>query len=315
MELIILSKYKYLFGPVPSRRLGRSLGVDIIPLKVCTQNCIYCQLGVNADTKVERAEYVNIDDVFAELKDAVENGLDADFITLTGSGEPTLNSRIGELIDLIKTITNIPVAILTNGNLLGDDDVRADCCKADVVMPSLDAGDAEMFNKMNRPNELVDFDKFIDGLCELREVYSGQIWLEVFFCDGVNTSNEQVGKMKSIIDRILPDKVQLNTSVRPTVETDAVRVDQGRLEEIAEIIGTKAEVIADYSKLKNTQTVSVDTDKVVELLKRRPCTLEDLCNGLNAGRNEVVKIISLLEFENKIGGTTKQNKLYYSIKS
>ena len=310
-----MSKYKYLFGPVPSRRLGRSLGVDIIPLKVCSQNCIYCQLGVNADTKVERAEYVDIDDVLRELKDAVDNGLDADFITLTGSGEPTLNSRIGELIDSIKSITNIPIAVLTNGTLLSDPQVRKDCCKADVVMPSLDAGSREMFEKMNKPHESIDFDAFIDGVSQFRKEYNGQIWLEVFFCDGVNTNESDIENVKLVIKRILPDKVQLNTSVRPTVEVDAVRVPKDKLEQIAAKLGGKAEVIADYSKLKNSQTVSVDTDKVTELLKRRPCTLEDLCNGLNAGRNEVVKIISLLDDEGIIHRKQIGERLYFSVNS
>ena len=213
-----MAKRKYLFGPVASRRLGRSLGVDIVPLKVCSQNCIYCQLGINADTTIDRREYVDIDEVLAELKSAVDDGLQADYITLTGSGEPTLNSRLGDIIDGIRKITEVPVAILTNANLFSDPQVRAACAKADVVSPSLDAGDAESFKKMNRPHESINFNTFVEGLCVFRQEYAGQIWLEVFFCQGVNTSDEQVEKMRAIIERIAPDRIQLNTSVRPTVD-------------------------------------------------------------------------------------------------
>ena len=201
-----MAKYKYLFGPVPSRRLGRSLGVDIVPLKICSQNCIYCQLGVNAETTIDRRQYVDINEVLVELKSVVDEGLDADYITLTCSGEPTLNSRIGDLIDGIREITDIPIAILTNANLFFDPQVRAACCKADVVSPSLDAGDTESFKKMNRPHESINFDTFVEGLYKFRDEYKGQIWLEVFFCQGVNTDDEQVGKMREIIERIAPQR-------------------------------------------------------------------------------------------------------------
>lgn len=308
-----MAKFKYLYGPVPSRRLGRSLGVDIVPLKVCSQNCIYCQLGINADTTIDRREYIDIDEVLAELMAAVDAGLEADYITLTGSGEPTLNSRIGDLIDGIRKITNIPIAILTNGNLLSDPKVRADCSKADLVSPSLDAGDAEMFAKMNRPHESVGFDDFVAGLCSFRQEYSGQVWLEVFFCQGVNTSNEQVEKMRAIIERIAPDRVQLNTSVRPTVEKDAVRVDQDRLEQIAAMIGGNVEVIANFSRIKESTAV-VNTEKVIEMLRRRPCTIEDIANGLAANTEQVTKIITDLTEKGLIQKEQKDSATYYSAK-
>ena len=143
-------KYRYLFGPVPSRRLGRSLGVDIIPLKTCSQNCIYCQLGKDAPQTLQRKEYIPIESVLAELKIKIAEGLEADFITISGSGEPTLHSQLGELIDGIRKLTDIPVAVITNSTLLSDRGVRRDCCKADVVLPSLDAGDPETFQKVKQ---------------------------------------------------------------------------------------------------------------------------------------------------------------------
>jgi wyosine [tRNA(Phe)-imidazoG37] synthetase (radical SAM superfamily) len=308
-----MAKRKYLFGPVPSRRLGRSLGVDIVPLKACSQNCIYCQLGINADTTIERGEYVDIDQVLAELKAAVDEGLQADYITLTGSGEPTLNSRIGELIDGIRKITNIPIAILTNGNLFFDSQVRAACCKADVVSPSLDAGDAKTFAKMNRSHESINFDDFLDALCDFRKEYTGQVWLEVFFCQGVNTDDAQVQKMRSIIERIAPDRIQLNTSVRPTVEKDAVRVDQDRLEQIASMIGGNAEVIADFSRIKDA-TAIVSAENVIEMLRRRPCTIEDIANGLSAQNEQIAKIVEELTTKGLVEIEQKDSDVYYSAK-
>jgi len=152
-------KEKYIFGPVASRRLGLSLGVDIVPAKVCSLDCIYCQVGRTTKKTVKRREYVPIRKVLAELKARLDKGLRADYITISGSGEPTLNSKIGVLIDRIKKITDIPVAIMTNGTLLYMADVRRDCRKADVVLPSLDAADEETFEKINRPNRNISIEK------------------------------------------------------------------------------------------------------------------------------------------------------------
>ncbi|MHC4124943.1 MAG: radical SAM protein [Planctomycetota bacterium] len=191
----------YVFGPVPSRRLGLSLGVDIVPFKSCTLNCIYCQLGRGAATTVERKEYVPIEAVLDELKERLAKGLQADFITISGSGEPTLNVRLGELIEKIKEITDIPVAVLTNGALFYQADVRSDCAKADVVLPSLDAGDEAVFEQINRPDENISFEKLVSGLIEFRKEFGGQIWLEVFLLEGVNTTTEQIKKIKNIIKK------------------------------------------------------------------------------------------------------------------
>ena len=309
-----MAKRKYLFGPVPSRRFGRSLGVDIVPLKVCSQNCIYCQLCINADATIERREYVGVDQVLAELAGAVDEGLQADYITLTGSGEPTLNSCVGELIDGIRKITNIPVAILTNGNMFYDLQVRVACSKADVVSPSLDAGDAEMFKKMNRPHASIGFEDFVDGLCTFRRQYTGQMWLEVFFCQGVNTDDEHIEKMRSVIERIAPDRVQLNTAVRPTVEKAAVRVTRDRLEQIASMLAGDVEVIADFSRIQDATIAAANTENVIEMLRRRPCTIEDICNGLAAGTEQVTEIVADLTAKGLVQQKQKDSAVYYSAK-
>ena len=237
--------YKYLFGPVPSRRLGRSLGVDIIPLKTCTQNCIYCQLGKDAPQTAERADYVSISDVLDELSRKIEEGLAADTITISGSGEPTLHVGLGDLIDGIHRLTDIPVAVITNSTLLYRADVRRDCAKADIVLPSLDAADAETFEAMNHPHPNLSFEELTVGLCRFAHEYHDKLWLEVFFCEGVNTDEASVGHFKELVGRIAPEKVQINTSVRPTVHSSAARVAEEKLHAIAEKLGDHVEVIAD----------------------------------------------------------------------
>ncbi|MHC4693410.1 MAG: radical SAM protein, partial [Planctomycetota bacterium] len=204
---------KYLYGPVTSRRLGLSLGVDIVPFKICTLDCIYCQLGGTTQKTTERAEYVSPEAVLAELRDTLARDPKADFITIGGSGEPTLNSRLGDLIDGIKKITDIPVALLTNGTLFYRPDVRADCAKADVALPSLDAGDKRTFDKINHPHEDIVIENMISGLCAFRNEFAGQIWLEVFFIEEINTHAGHIAKIRDAVEKIRPDKVHLNTAV------------------------------------------------------------------------------------------------------
>ena len=164
-------KYQFLFGPVPSRRLGQSLGLDIVPMKTCTQNCLYCQLGKDAPLTLDRKAYVPTEAVLDELRRWLDEGHRADYITLSGSGEPTLHSELGTLLDAIKTLTDTPTAVITNGTLLYQPDVRRDCAKADVVLPSLDAGDEAAFLRLNNPHPDLKFQTFIDGLCQFRNEY------------------------------------------------------------------------------------------------------------------------------------------------
>jgi len=304
-------KYKYLFGPVPSRRLGRSLGVDIVPLKTCTQNCIYCQLGKDAPQTLERKEYAPIDAVLEELKMKVADGLEADFITISGSGEPTLHSGLGKLIRGIRAVTRIPVAVITNGTLLSRPDVRADCDQADVVLPSLDAGDADTFQKMNHPHPDLDFEQYVDGLVRFRSEYAGQIWLEVFFCEGINTTEQAISNLKTRIAQIRPDKIQVNTSVRPVVHPEAARVEPERLEQIARALDERAEVIADFSKHVSATGKPADLNVVLETLRRRPCSLEDLSAGLGLSKEQLIPVLDKLAALSKITTEEKNQKKYY----
>ena len=302
---------KYLYGPVPSRRLGRSLGVDIVPFKLCTLDCIYCQLGRTSNKTIERRDYVPVEVVLAELRDKLAEGLEADFITISGSGEPMLNSRLGELIDGIKKITDIPVAILTNGTLLHRQDVRADCARADVVMPSLDAGDEQTFQKINRPHKDISIEKLISGLRTFRNEFAGQIWLEVFFVEGLNTDAEQIAKIKDAIERIRPDKVQLNTAVRPTAEAGIKRLDAEKLQAIATRLGDKAEVAADFSPGRCGKHIESKAEDVLSMLKRRPCSLNDICSGLGIHRNEALKYVTHFQQQGFVHSERKDGTTFF----
>jgi len=309
----VVGREKYLFGPVPSRRLGLSLGVDIVPFKICTLDCIYCQVGRTTRKTIERKDYVPVEPVLDELKKRLVQGLRADFITISGSGEPTLNSRLGELIDGIKEITDIPVAVLTNGTLLYRQDVQADCAKADVVVPSLDAGDDQVFRKINRPHANISIEKLIDGLCAFRNEFDGQIWLEVFFIDGFNADIGQIAKIKAAIERICPDKIQLNTAVRPTTEAGLKKVAAVKLEAIAKELGDKCEVVADFSPRHCGKNIESKAEDVLSILKRRPCSLNDICSGLCIHRNEALKYISHLQQLGVVGSEKKGGTTFFKV--
>ncbi|MCX5637222.1 MAG: radical SAM protein [Planctomycetota bacterium] len=302
---------KYLYGPVPSRRLGRSLGIDIVPFKLCTLDCVYCQLGRTTEKTIERRDYVPIEAVLAELKDTLKEGLEADFITISGSGEPTLNSRLGELIDGIKKITDIPVAVITNGTLLYREDVRADCTKADLVVPSLDAGDEATFRKVNRPHKDISIEKLVDGLVAFRKEFPGRIWLEVFLVEGLNTDIAEIDEIKGLIKRIRPDKVQLNTAVRPTADHAIRKVDAEKLQTIAHLIGLRCEVVADLPLHHNAERVHSRAEDILSMLKRRPCSLNDICSGLGINSNEALKHITDLQHRGLINPEEKNGKTFF----
>ena len=302
---------QYLYGPVPSRRLGLSLGVDIVPFKTCTLDCIYCQLGKTTCKTLERKEYVPVGEVLAELKRLLDAGLQADYITIGGSGEPTLHSGIGRLIDGIKKITPIPVAVLTNGTLFYLPEVRADCAAADVILPSLDAGDQQTFDTVNRPLEQITFDRLVDGLCALKNEYPGQIWLEVFCIDCFKTDSPQLAKIASAIKKIRPDKVHLNTAVRPTTEQGVEKVASDKLHAIARQLAPNCEVIADFAS-SHCQKVTHDVPQtLLSMLKRRPCSLNDICSALGLDASNALVYLDALKEQGAVWSENKQGKTFF----
>jgi len=304
-------KQEYIFGPVPSRRLGRSLGVDLVPFKTCSYDCIYCQLGRTTNKTTQRKEWVPIDIVTEQLKERLDSK--PDYITLSGSGEPTLYLRLEELISRIKSITDIPVAVLTNGSLLWLPEVRKALKSADMVVPSLDAGSSQIFQYVNRPHSDITFSKMLDGLVKFRDEYNGKYWLEVFLLAGVTTPEIEINRLKTCISSINPDKVQVNTVTRPPAEGFAEPVPQKQLQTITKKLHEKAEVIADYSNVHKQQDFSARYEDVLTLLKRRPCSIEDISAGLGLHRNEVVKYLEELSSEGKIEAKPENQWLYYKV--
>jgi wyosine [tRNA(Phe)-imidazoG37] synthetase (radical SAM superfamily) len=304
---------KYLFGPVPSRRLGRSLGVDLVPFKTCTYDCVYCQLGRTTHKTVERGEWTPVDDILGELEERLSTR--PDYITLSGSGEPTLSSRIGEVIERIKTMTDIPVAVLTNGSLLWDEEVRRPLCGADLVIPSLDAGDEATFQRVNRPVESITFELMLKGLVDFRREFRGEYWLEVLLLDGVTATPAAVEQIARCAARIEPDRVQLNTVTRPPADPGAAPVSKERLAQFATMFSPEAEVIADFRDVHQKSEFVAGRQEVFEMLRRRPCSVADVAAGLQMHHNEVVKYIGELQAEGLLGESVVAGEVLYSVTS
>ncbi len=302
---------KHVYGPVPSRRLGRSLGIDLVPYKTCSFDCIYCQLKRTTLLTTERREWYPLDDVVEDVKSSLSQ--EFDYITLSGSGDPTLYSRLGELIDRIHSLTDRPVAVLTNGSLLWREDVRQELKEADLLIPSLDAGDEETFQLVNRPTDELNLGLIVEGLIQTREQFRGELWLEIMLVNEWNTSDEQVQRIADQIRWIRPNHVQLNTVIRPATETYAVAVPPGRLGKIATHF-SNADVIAGFSseELQDAKLMSgTGEESVMEMLIRRPCTLQDLSDGLQCHPNEAVKALDRLQEMGKIRTRDVDDKMYY----
>ncbi|MCM8771292.1 MAG: radical SAM protein [Candidatus Omnitrophica bacterium] len=236
---------RYIYGPLLSRRLGLSLGISPIPFKTCDFDCVYCQLGATLSKTKTRKEYVNKEEILSEIRQWLKDNPQTkiNYITLSGSGEPTLNSRIGEIIQEIKNISSIPVAVITNSSFLIHPEVRRSLLVADLIIPSLSAVDQDVFQKINRPAEGVKVDEIINGLIDLRKEYKGKIWLEVMLVRGVNDDLRHIQKLNEVITRINPDKIQLNRPIRHTTVAGIRPPDKRRLNKIKEILGEKCQII------------------------------------------------------------------------
>lgn len=302
----------YTFGPVPSRRLGRSLGVDFVPFKTCSYDCIYCQLGRTTVKTMERKEYVPVDTVLKEVEKKLKTISPPDYITLSGSGEPTLHSGIAHIISGIREISEIPVAVLTNGSLLWLDEVRDAVSGADLVIPSLDAGSEETFLRVNRPHSGIPFREMVEGLSSFREGFRGPVWLEVFITGGITDSEDELSRIKDLVGRIAPERIQLNTAVRTPAEAYAGLVPKERMEAISALFGRNCEVIADYTGVHEHDDFSSTKEEVLELLRLRPCSIDDISAGLGLHRNETVKYVQELMDKKLIRMEEHHGKRLYS---
>ena len=286
----------HIFGPVPSRRLGLSLGIDLVPFKTCTLDCIYCELGKTATPVTKRAEYVPYLQLKSEIEAYFSSGdQKLDYITLSGSGEPTLNIAMPRVIKLLRKLTKTPIALLTNGTLFSDPTVRREAATVDVILPSLDVVSKNLFTALNRPAPGLDIEEIIAGLIALRHEYQGQIWLEILFSRGLNDSPQEINLLAEAVGAIKPDKVQLNTVVRPGAMAEAVAVKQAFLKKVLPRFGPQAEIIAPFAGNSDYGSTIGKTEEIIlATLKRRPCTQGDLEQALGLKAVEAIKILDLM---------------------
>jgi len=239
----------YVLGPVFSQYFGQSLVIYLVPFKTCTYNCIYCKLGETTNKTIERREWIPLNDISKQFKNKLS--INPDYIILSGLGEPTLFSRIGELISIIKNLTDIPIVILTNGSLLWIPEVQDNLMKADIVIPSLDVGDKDLFHYVNRSHVDITFDKIVDGLITFKRKYSGQYWLEIFLLGGVTSIISEVNKIVKITNHIRPDRIHINTVTEPPAKDFVDPVPKEQMERFRKVFGKKCEIINGYYSIRH----------------------------------------------------------------
>lgn len=305
--------YKYVFGPIPSRRLGISLGIDLLPFKTCSFNCIYCECGRTTQYLNERKEFFPVEDIFSEISDYLSNNEYPDFLTFSGSGEPTLYSKLGDLISMCKSnFPEVKIAILTNSSLLYREDVRKECSLADVVLPSLDSARLESFIKLDRPLDKDKLNLIILGLIEFRKIYDKEIWLEIFFAQGINDTEEDLESLYQAIIKIKPDLIQLNTLDRPPAESFTKPVTKKFLEDVAKRWNDlPVEIISRYKNRNEIENYSKEFEQqLLNALKRRPLTRSDLIAAFNKPMVEIAKYLDILEYEKKIKNVILNKKIF-----
>lgn len=302
---------QHLFGPVPSRRLGRSLGVDLTPFKTCTLDCIFCQLGRTTHRTLDRRNYVSAHEVEAELAAWINGGGKADYITLAGSGEPTLNTRFGDILQFVRDRTDIPTALLSNGTLFWLPGVREAARRAALVKLSLSAWDQASFAQINRPCPGLEFQQVMDGYRAFRAEFGGTLWIEVFLVRGTNSLQEDVARIAALVDSIGADEVHLNTAVRPPAEDFALAVPRKQIEALADLFHPAATVVAEFS-VQRSADIEANEGTILAMLRRRPCTAQQMADVFGMHPNEVSKYVGKLLRTHKIAVGRTGEEVYYT---
>ncbi len=309
-----MGDYKYLFGPVPSRRFGRSLGVDLNPYKTCSLDCVFCQIGRTTEKKVMRQEYVPTDMVLSELEEWLKRDGRADYITLSGSGEPTLHSRFGEVLEFICSKSTIPAVLLTNGTMLYLPEVRDAAARANVVKISLSAWDQDSYGWVNRPHPQLRFDQLVEGQRAFRAQFAGKLWMEVFLVGGMNSTPDDVRKIAALAKQINPDRLQLNTAVRPPAEDFVAALSKEHMEALTHLFQPTAEVIAEFSA-RHVEYMQANQETIFSMLQRRPCTADQIAEVFDMHLNEVSKYLGILMRRDQIHVERKDSMVYYAVKN
>jgi wyosine [tRNA(Phe)-imidazoG37] synthetase (radical SAM superfamily) len=306
-----------IYGPVPSRRFGLSLGIDLVPHKTCSFDCVYCQLGPTDLLVTNRADFYELDDSLEDVKEALDKAPRPDVITFAGSGEPTLFKSLGPLIDRLHSLSDIPVLLITNSSLLWREEVAAAARKADILAPSLDAGDEETFLRVNRPHGDITYDRLIEGLGGVTRTHPGEVHLEVMLIRDINDDERSLQAIAKRLEDIRFDRIDINTPVRPPVpERDALPCDDRVLDRALELFGPKAHAIGSFekrppSKASHFRSFS-DRDKDIrEMLLRRPCTVSDIVSSLGLGRQAVIESLERLTKAGLVNSRSGQGDTYF----
>lgn len=301
-----------IFGPVASRRLGRSLGIDVVPYKTCTFDCVYCECGRTTDLTCERREFYPLEDILSELAGRLESiAVRPDVLTLSGAGEPTLYSRLGELIGEMHGRHGMPVAVITNSSLLGRPDVREELMSADIVVPSLDTAVEETFRRINRPHAGCSLSGIIEGLDEFLSGFEGKVYLEILLVEGFNTAEGDLEALRKNLKRWRLDSIQLNTAVRPGPDDDVGPLPAEEMERIRRFFGERCEIIAGVS----SKTLHEDESAVAHILamiERRPCTAEDINRALGIPVPGAIKFLAGMCDSGAAKTTEKDGLIYYT---
>jgi wyosine [tRNA(Phe)-imidazoG37] synthetase (radical SAM superfamily) len=307
---------KYVFGPVPSRRLGRSLGIDPIPLKTCNWNCVYCQLGRTRPLTNTRREYFPHQDILVEVQQALKEYQpgEIDWLTFVGSGEPTLHSQLGWLIQQVKNITDLPIAVITNGALLYLPKVRIELAAADAVLPSLDAGNARLYRKINRPWPKLTLERLVSGLATFRRGYHGRLWIEIMLLRDLNDNVEALQEIADILKRIQPDQVHLLLPVRPPAESWVQPADETGLQRAQAILGEVARVV--LPNIRQVVTYSTDDleSAILGIITRHPMEENELSSALGHwSLDEVQQVLGILLSSGKAKQVIRHGKQFWSV--
>lgn len=278
-----MSETNYVFGPVPSRRLGRSLGVSPIPNKTCNYSCAYCQLGVTRHRTDQRQEYFPLEDILGEFDRCLEDLEHCDVVSIVGEGEPTLYARLGDLIRGIHARTQKPVAVITNGSLLWDPAVRADLCEADIVLPSLDSYDEASWHRIDRPYGHHKYQEVFQGLVDFSHQFTGQLYLEIMLMDGVNDSPACLEQFRQLLTQLRYDRVYINTPVRPPAEPNIHVSSPQAIQQATELLGgISIDALASGGFFSEIQD---DYDAILSIIARHPMNQHEITGFLESRQN------------------------------
>ena len=307
----------HIFGPVMSRRLGRSLGIDLLPFKTCSYDCVYCECGATTHITTKRAEFFPTEEVISQLDTVLRERPTLDYITFAGSGEPTLSLSIGRIIRHLKTAyPEYKVAVLTNGSLLGNKEVAADLSQADLVIPTLTSTSQETFEKIHRPYPGLLTKTIISDILEFRKEFHGEIWLEIFLIPDLNTSLEELASLRDVIDKIQPARIQLNTLDRPAAEDWVTAPDPDELENIRKYFAElkiPVDVAGVCCEQPDVCRAGESThEQILKTLRIRPSTVEDLASMTGLHHHEVAKYLSGLLEEGTVHIQRGKRGVFYS---